>query len=320
MTLRFDDISAFAAVAESGSVSGAARRLGVAKSVVSKRVAELERSLGATLLKRTPRSVTLTDRGRSFYERARAIMAALDEAATLVREEQDGLRGLLRIAAPMSFGTMYLGQMLWPLLSAHRSLEVAIDLDDRVVDLLGSGYDLGIRVGTLPDSSLIARKLADMPRVLCASPGYVANFGAPASLDDLPRHDCIGYANLAAGQVWSFQPARGGTDPRSVRVKSRFVANNGELGRDAAIAGLGLLLVPEFIAADALRDGTLVRLLPGCKPVPTALNAIYPRDRHGSPRVRAVVDQLLAAMRPRPPWELPRAAAPASVRVSETRR
>ena len=159
-----------------------------------------------------------------------------------------------------------------------------------------------------------------MPRVLCASPGYVAQVGAPASLDDLPRHDCIGYANLAAGQVWSFQPARGGTEPRSVRVKSRFVANNGELGRGAAIAGLGLLLVPEFIVADALRDGSLVRLLPGCRPVPTALNAIYPRDRHGSPRVRAVVDQLLAAMRPRPPWDLPRAATPSSVRVSETRR
>jgi len=320
MTLRFDDIAAFAAVAESGSVSAAARRLGVAKSVVSKRVSELERGLGATLLKRTPRSVTLTDRGRTFYERSRTIMAALDEAATAVREEQGGLRGLLRIAAPVTFGTMYLGDLLWPLLRQHPLLEVAIDLDDRVVDLLGSGYDLGIRVGTLPDSSLIARKLVDIPRVLCASPGYLEHTGAPASLDDVARRDCIGYAHLAAGQVWSFSPVRGGTEPRSVRVKSRFVANNGELMRGAAIAGLGLLLVPEFIVADALRDGTLVRLLPGCRPLPTALNAIYPRDRHGSPRVRAVVDQLAAAMRPRPPWEVERPAGGSVVRNPETRR
>jgi DNA-binding transcriptional LysR family regulator len=320
MTVRFDDIAAFAAVAESGSVSGAARRIGVAKSVVSKRVAELERSLGATLLKRTPRSVTLTDRGRVFYERSRAIMAALDEAATVVREEQEGLHGLLRIAAPMTFGTMYLGGMLWPLLREHRSLEVAIDLDDRIVDLLGSGYDLGIRVGTLPDSSLVARRLADMPRVLCASPAYLARAGTPAGLDELPRHDCIGYAHLASGQAWSFQPARGASEPRTVRVTSRFVANNGELMRAAAVAGLGLLLVPEFIAADSLRAGSLVRVLPGCRPVPTALHALYPRDRHGSPRVRAVVDALLAAMRPRPPWEVPEAGRGASVRVAETRR
>ena len=310
MAIKLDDIAAFSAVAESGSVSGAARRLGVAKSVVSKRVTELERSLGATLLKRTPRSVTLTDRGRTFYDRSRAIMAAIDEAATLVREEQGGLQGLIRIAAPMTLGTMYLGGLLWPLLRAHPSLEVALDLDDRVVDLLGSGYDLGIRIGPLPDSSLIARKLADMPRVLCASPQYLAGAGPIGSLDDLSQRDCIGYAHLAAGQVWSFQPLRGTTETRAVRVKSRFVANNGELMRGAAIAGLGLLLVPEFIVADALRDGSLVRVLPGCRPVPTALHALYPRDRHGSPRVRAIVDQLMSAMRPRPPWEPARPRGP----------
>jgi DNA-binding transcriptional LysR family regulator len=305
MDLKLDDIAAFAAVVETGTVSAAARRLGVAKSVVSKRVTELERGLGATLLKRSPRSVMLTDRGRTFYERARAIMAALDEAATAVREAEGELRGLLRIAAPMTFGTMYLGELLWPLLRQHPALEVALDLDDRAVDLLGSGYDLGIRVGTLADSSLIGRKLADIPRVLCASPQYLARAGTPAALEELAQHDCIGYAHLAAGQVWQFQPARGASELRTIRVKSRFVANNGELMRGAAIAGLGLLLVPEFIVADALRGGVLMRVLPGCRPVPSALHALYPRDRHGSPRIRAVVEHLAAAMRPRPPWELP---------------
>ena len=305
MPMKLDDIAAFAAVVETGSVSAAARRRGVAKSVVSKRVTELERGLGATLLKRSPRNVMLTDRGRTFYDRSRAIMAALDDAATAVREEPGELRGLIRIAAPMTFGTMYLGELLWPLLRAHPALEVAIDLDDRVVDLLGSGYDLGIRVGALADSSMIGRKLADVGRVLCASPKYLARAGTPAALEELPRHDCIGYAHLAAGQVWQFQPLRGTTALRSIRVTSRFVANNGELMRGAAIAGLGLLMVPEFIVADALRAGTLTRILPGCRPVPTALHALYPRDRQGSPRIRAVVEHLLAAMRPRPPWELP---------------
>jgi len=303
MSMKLDDIGAFAAVVETGSVSAAARRLGVAKSVVSKRVTELERSLGASLLKRSPRSMTLTDRGRTFYERARAIVAALDEAASAVREKEGELRGLLRIAAPMSFGTMYLGEMLWPLLRQHPALEVAIDLDDRAVDLLGSGYDLGIRIGALADSSLIGRKLADIPRVLCASPKYLASAGTPSSLDELPAHDCVGYAHLAAGQVWQFQPTRGSSEVRSVRVKSRFVANNGELMRAAAVAGLGLLMVPEFIAAEGLRAGALTRVLPGCRPVPTALHALYPRDRHGSPRIRTVVEHLAAAMRPRPPWE-----------------
>ena len=201
----------------------------------------------------------------------------------------------------MTFGTMYLGELLWPLLRQHPALEVAIDLDDRAVDLLGSGYDLGIRVGVLADSSLIGRKLADIPRVLCASPAYLARAGLPAALEELPTHDCIGYAHLAAGQVWQFQPLRGTTEVRSIRVTSRFVANNGELMRAAAIAGLGLLMVPEFIVAEALRAGTLVRVLSGCRPVPTALHALYPRDRQGSPRIRAVVDHLVAAMRPRPP-------------------
>lgn len=303
MSMRLDDILAFQAVVESGSVSGAARRLGVAKSVVSKRVTGLERALGATLLKRSPRSVQATDRGRAFYESSRSILAALDDAATAVRERDGELRGIVRIAAPLTFGRMHLGDLLWPFLRQHPRLEVAVDLDDRVVDLLGSGYDLGIRIGTLPDSSLVGRKLADMARVLCASPEYLARAGTPGALTELAQHDTVGYAHLAAGQVWQFQAARAGGETRAVRVRSRFVANNGELMRDAAVAGLGLLLVPEFIVARELRVGTLVRLLPNCRPLPTALHALYPRDRHLSPRVRLLVDHLAAALKPHPPWE-----------------
>jgi len=299
VTLRLDDIHAFIAVAETRSVSGAARRLGVAKSMVSKRVSALEQALGATLLKRAPRSVSLTDRGGAFYSRARAILASLEEAAAEVRELQTSLGGLVRIAAPYTFGTMYLGRLLWPFLKAHPLLEVALDLDDKVVDLLGSGYDLGLRIGPLADSSLVSRHLADISRVLCASPEYLARHGTPASLEELSAHACVGYAHLAAGQVWRFRAGRG---ERSVRVQSRFVANNGELMRGAAIAGVGLLMVPEFIVADALASGSLVRVLPSMPPVGTALVALYPRDRQGSARVRTIVDHLAQALAPIPPW------------------
>jgi len=299
VNLRLDDITTFVAVAETRSVSGAARRLGIAKSVVSKRIVALERALGATLLKRAPRSVALTDRGGAFYTRARAILGSLDEAAAEVRELQSSLGGLVRIAAPYTFGTMYLGQLLWPFLKAHPLLEVALDLDDKVVDLLGSGYDLGLRIGPLADSSLVARHLVDIPRVLCASPDYLERHGAPTTLEDLSTHACVGYAHLAAGQVWRF---RAGRWEHTVRVQSRFVANNGELMRGAAIAGVGLLMVPEFIVADALAAGSLVRVLPAIAPVGTALVALYPRDRQGSARVRAIVDHLAAALAPTPPW------------------
>jgi DNA-binding transcriptional LysR family regulator len=187
-------------------------------------------------------------------------------------------------------------------LRSHPQLEVALDLDDRVVDLLGSGYDLGIRIASMPDSSLVARVLADIPFVLCASPAYLAEAGRPESLEDLPKHACIGYAHLSAGQVWRFKASRGQGE-RAVRVQSRFVANNAELMRGAAVAGLGLLMVPQFIVADSLRRGELIALLPECPPVGKTLHALYPRDRQGSARIKALVDHLVAGLQPNPPWE-----------------
>ncbi len=300
--MNFDDITAFNAVVETGSISAAGRRLGLAKSVISKRVKDLEAGVSATLFKRTTRSVKLTDQGRTLYEHTRAIMNQLDEAASAVAEDADELKGTIRIAAPVSFGTLYLGQMLWPFMQRHPGLEMAIDLDDRVVDLLGNGYDLGIRVGRLPDSSLIARRLSCMRQFLCASPDYLHRHPAPRSPEDLTEHECIGYAHLTAGQVWQFEPARGTTEIRSVRVRGRFVANNGELMRDAAIAGLGLAVLPEFLVSDAVRDGRLQLVLPSCRPVGGSVYALYPRDRQRSLRIRALVDHLVEALSKRPPW------------------
>ena len=198
MTMNFDDIAAFNAVVETGSMSAAGRRLGLAKSVISKRVKDLEANVTTTLFKRSTRSVRLTDQGRVLYEHTRAIMTQLDEAASAVAERHDELKGTIRIAAPVSFGTLHLGRLLWPFMQRHPGIEMAIDLDDRVVDLLGSGYDLGIRVGRLPDSSLIARRLSCMRQILCASPAYLERHPAPRSPEDLAEHECIGYAHLTA--------------------------------------------------------------------------------------------------------------------------
>ena len=319
MGMNFDDIAAFNAVVEAGSISAAGRRLGLAKSVISKRVKDLEASVAATLFKRSTRSVRLTEPGRLLYAHTRAIMNQLDEAASAVAERQDELKGAIRIAAPVSFGTQHLGRLLWPFLQMHPGIEVAIDLDDRVVDLLGLGYDLGIRVGRLPDSSLIAKRLACMQVVLCASPGYLAKRGTPRVPDDLADHECIGYAHLTAGQVWQFEPPRGSSEVRSVRVRGRFVANNGELMRDAAIAGLGLALLPAFLVAEALRERTLQSVLPSCRPLGGSVYALYPRDRQRSRRISALVEHLAQAMAPRPPWVVGADARPTvTVRSPET--
>ena len=302
--MNFDDIAAFNAVVETGSISAAGRRLGLAKSVISKRVKDLEAELQATLFKRSTRSVRLTDHGRVLYEHTRAILNRVDEAVASVAERDDELKGTLRIAAPVSFGTLHLGQLLWPFLQRHPGLEVAIDLDDRRVDLLGLGYDVGIRIGRLPDSSLVAKKLGDMRMYLCASPAYLGERGTPKSPDELAEHDCIGYAHLTAGQVWQFEPLRAGGEPRTVRVRGRVVANNGDLMRDAAIAGLGLVMLPEFLAAPALRDRRLVRVLPGCRPLGASVYALYPKDRQRSLKIRALLEHLGKILLPSPPWQL----------------
>jgi DNA-binding transcriptional LysR family regulator len=305
MPMNFDDVTAFNAVAETGSISAAGRRLGLAKSVISKRVKDLESRLGATLFKRSTRSVRLTDQGRTLYGHTRTILNRLDEAAASVAEREDELKGTIRMAAPVSFGTLHLGRLLWPFMQRHPGLEVAVDLDDRVVDLLGLGYDIGIRVGRLPDSSLIARRLADMRMHLCAAPAYLARHGTPKSPEDLPDHDCIGYAHLTAGQVWQFEPARGSRELRSVRVRGRFVANNGELMRDAAIAGLGIVMLPEFLVAQALRDKELVCLMPACRPVAGSVYALYPRDRQRSRKITALLDHLGGSLARQRSWLVP---------------
>lgn len=304
MKYSLDDIRTFLAVVESGSISGAALRLELTKSVVSQRVTHLEAALGVELLHRSSRGVTPTDRGRLFHEQACDAIAQLEQAAEAVAEDETALGGLLRISAPMTFGTRYLGPMLFAFMQAHPRLELALDLTDRLVDVAAEGYDLAIRITQMPDDALlVATKLADSRRVVCCSPDYARQHGVPQTLDEIPAHAGIGYALKTATQLWRFPPARHGEPARTVTPRQRILTNNGEAMRDAAVAGLGLVMLPLFIVADDLRAGRLMQVLGNERPEPDTIYAVYPQRRHRLRRLSALVAHLRAGLAGVAPWE-----------------
>ena len=298
MRPTFEELAAFVQVVDAGSISAAARRMGMSKSVLSARVASLEACLAVTLLRRTTRSMVLTDAGAGFYEQARDILARLEEAsleATCAGGAGGRLHGSLRIAAPVSFGTTHLSAMLMPFLQQNPRLECRIELDDRAVDLLEGRFDLAIRIGRLPDSSLVARRLGEGRRVVCASPDYLARKGRPETLEDLRHHDIIGYAHASASRLWTFTDASG----RSIvapAARPRIVANNGELIRDAALAGLGLTVMPRFIVGGALAAGGLLQVLSQFEPLPEPIQAVYPQERRLPLKTRLLIDYLAPAV------------------------
>lgn len=303
MKWRFDDVVTFLQVVEAGSITRAAARLNVSKSIVSKRISDLETALDVELLQRSTRHVVPTDAGRVFYDKALPLVQELDVTAEEVADRQGMLHGRLRVTAPMSFGTMHLGSIIASFALRHPKLELALDLDDRMVDLAGNGYDVAIRIGRLKDSGLVARKLCLSRRIVCCSPAYAREYGLPRSIADLASHACVDYANVHARRLWEFEPGKRGRQPSAVVMRSRVVINNGEAMRDAAIAGLGLVILPLFIAAAPLRDGRLIPALPTETPVPDTIYAVYPPTRHIAGKVRAFVDHLARELTRTPSWE-----------------
>jgi DNA-binding transcriptional LysR family regulator len=300
----FGDIRAFIQVVDSGGVSAAAVRLNVSKSQLSARVARLEGELRVKLLHRSPRGVAVTDAGQRFYEHMVEVLARMQQAVDEVAGEESGsIGGNLRVAAPMTFGTAHLGPVLYAFMREHPALDLTMELDDRYVDILSGGYDLGVRIGRLYDSSLMARRIAPSRRVLVCSPDYAQLNGAPETIEDIQRHDCICYGNASVAPYWQFVPLEEGGAPRQIVVRGRIHLNNGESMRDAAIAGLGIAALPTFIAADPLRDGRLVELLPESPPTADTIYAVYPQTRYVSRAVRALIDALVAAFDSAPPWE-----------------
>ena len=299
---RLAAIEAFVRVAETHSFSEAARRLHASQSAVSRAVSGLEAELGARLLHRTTRSLTLTEAGRGYFERAARILADLGEANLAVTQLQAAPRGRLRVNAPMSFGFLHLAPALPDFLALYPELAVDLSMSDRFVDLIEEGVDVAVRIGALEDSSLIARKLAPIRRVVCASPAYLKARGTPLEPDDLKQHDCLCNSNIAVQHEWRFAAADGKIWP--VDVHGRLSANNGDALRIAALKGLGRANLPTFIVGADLQAGTLVTVLDEFGVQDLAMSAVYPPGRHLSPKVRAFVDFLADRFGPRPYWDL----------------
>ncbi len=295
MKVILENLGAFHAVVECGGFSAAARRLDTTKSVVSRRVAALEAALGATLLHRSTRRVTPTEAGIAYFERSRDLLADLQSAGDEVAASVRGLRGALRIAAPMSFGTLHLARAMAPFLLQHPGLEVAVDLDDRRVDFLAGGYDMAIRIGSVESGNFIARRLGASPLVLVASPDYLAAMGIPQVPADLLRHELLGYAYVAGSQALNFA-GRGGRQPMSLRVRPRLVANNGQFMLEAARGGVGIAPVPAWMLAGPEAVRGLQQVLADWPLQGSDIYALYARSRQPSLKVKALVEHLGAAL------------------------
>ncbi len=296
---RLAEVGVFARVVSERGFAAAARSLGLTTSAVSKAIARLERSLGTRLLHRTTRHVSLTEAGAAFHQRCLKILAELTAAEEAVSRLGSAPRGLLRVAAPMSFGQLHVAPLIAEFLARHPDLQVELSLADRMVDLVDEGYDLAIRIGRLADSSLVARKIAPSRRVICGAPGYLERRGRPRHPRDLALHECLVY-------TYQSEPAwvlRDGRSEVKIAVTGRLRANNGDVLRAAALAGAGLALLPTFLVGDDLRAGTLASVLDEFACEKTAVYAVHSPGRHPPPKVGAFVDYLVSRCGERPPWE-----------------
>ena len=299
---RFENMNTFIRVVEAGSISGAADKLSVAKSAVSRRLKELEEHLGVELFHRTTRRMNLTDTGRAFYHQSVRIVEDLIEAELATSQAHGTLKGSLKIALPSTFGIMHMGPAINEFLNLHPQIEFDLDFNDREVDLMQEGFDLAVRIAILPDSSLIARRLAPIKTIICASPVYLEQKGLPQCPDDLRTHQCLVYNLLRDYEYWKF------TDTNGQEIKTKIYpylkASTGEFLKDAAVQGLGIIQSPTFIVYKEIERGTLVPLLQDYKLPEINAYAIYPPTRHLSQRVRAFVDFLVKRFENTPYWDI----------------
>ncbi|MFN2349150.1 MAG: LysR family transcriptional regulator [Thioalkalivibrio sp.] len=312
--MKLEGIRTFVVIVEVGSITGAARRLGVAKSVVSHRLSELEDAVGARLIQRSSRRLSLTEQGETFHRYCARMLGELDEAVSLIAEKGHELRGPLRVAAPMSFGLLHLGPALFPFLKEHPGIALDLDLNDRMVDLVGEGYDLAIRIGQLPDSTLVARRLVPSCNLLVASPEYIREHGLPKQVKDLSEHRGILYSNVHPNDQLRFKRQDGAV---TGHFREAMQVNNGDAMREAAIAGLGLAVIPDFIVWQAVGDGRLQCIeLDGQLPE-SGIYAVFPQSRHLPAKVRALIEHLAHTFGDPPYWAVgkpPPQPSPASGR------
>lgn len=298
---RLSEIQFFVQVAESGGIGVAADRLGVAKSAVSRRLKDLEGRLGVRLVNRTTRQLSLTEAGQSYYERVSRILADLEEADQNAAAVHGALTGRLKVAGPQSFGVQHLMPAITSFLDRNPGVSIEMDVNDRRVDLINEGFDLAVRIGELEDSSLIARRLAPVRNLVCASPSYIKSHGVPQHPNDLVNHTYLRYANVPERRIFSWFDETG--REHAVTPKARLVANNGEILQSAAESGLGIISQPTFLIYRAVEQGRLVPILTHVEWWQLGAYAVYPPGRHLSAKVRVFVDHLASYFGDPPYWD-----------------
>jgi DNA-binding transcriptional LysR family regulator len=290
---KLASLKAFVKVVELGSFSEAGRQLRLSRSAMSKYVADLEDELGVQLLNRTTRHASPTENGQAYFERALTILADLDAADQAAAQMQSTPRGLLRVNAPMSFGTIKLGPAIAEFMARYPELQIQLVLSDEQIDPVQQGLDVTLRIAELENSSLIARKIAPIDRVICASPGYLEAHGTPAHPNDLRDHNCLTYGFLATGNQWKLTGLDG---DHWIQPRWTLCVNNAEVLRDAAVNDRGIAVLPVFLAEKELASGALRAILEDCKPPQLTLYAIYPPTRHLAVKVRLFIDFLVERM------------------------
>jgi DNA-binding transcriptional LysR family regulator len=297
--MDLNDIVVFTKVVETKSFTGAAEQLGLPKSTVSRKLAQLEERLGVRLVQRTTRKLALTEIGEAYYERAARIVSDLQAAEQVVMDMQASPRGRLRVTAPIDLSSLYLGRIIADFSVAHPEVYVELEGSDRVVDLIEEGFDLAIRFGPLPESTLIAKKLGGFNAVLCASPEYIAKHQVPQSIEELEDHDKVLFLPNTRMQGWTLV---NGDQTYELGRPAKFSSNNIMAVRDAVLAGLGISALTEFVVACDLHEGRLVRILPEWSGQPGEISAVYPARQNLPPRLSLFLDHLAKAMSP-PPWD-----------------
>jgi DNA-binding transcriptional LysR family regulator len=308
---RLTGIGVFVAAVDEGSLAAAARRFGLSAAMAGKYVSAIETELNTRLLQRTTRRLSLTDIGQVYYERCKQILDTWNEANREASDARETARGVLRIAAPVTFGAMHLGDVIAKYLEAHPQVNVEVTLSDRYVDLLEAGVDVAIRIGRLPDSGLVARRLAPCRMVICASPAYLKRHGTPRSPDDLRQAPRLTFSEAVSVGDWTLIDA----DNRAWVIDGpcRMAANNTQMLLAAALAGAGIAYGPTFVFGEPIASGQLVELLPNYTASDLTIQAVYPSARHMPLKVRHLLDHLAAAFGETPPWD--RIASPRTVRA-----
>lgn len=300
--IPFAAMRVFVKVVETGSFSEAARQTGQTPSWVSRQIGILEDQLGVRLLNRTTRRLNATEAGLLYYRRARDIVADFDDANLAVSQHEGAPRGTLRLNVPSNFGRLHIAPALGEFIRAYPEIGIDLSMTETVVDLIEDGADMAVRIGKLPDSSLIARKLATQRRIICASPAYLDMHGVPQTPQDLKNHNCLTLKSLSGSMSWRLRGANGAVD---IDVSGNLHADTGGALLSAALGGLGIVRPPTWLAGAEIQAGRLVRILPDHEVLPTdiPIQAVYPHNRHLSPKVRAFVDFLLRRFGPVPYWE-----------------